>query len=372
MVKWGLKVKSSNIKLQYITAKQVEIQVLEQLLRLLDDIPLLKDVDVFSSTNKNYDIEATATIESGDQIMFLCEVKTSGEPKFIRNAVKKLIEYSDVLKKMDKSVPYFMVAAPYISQQSSKICEEHNVGYIDLSGNCLIVYKGLYVRVEGKPNIYKDKRKSRSIFERNAVKSSIILRTLLSDIRKQWRVQDLVDATSSSLGQVSNVKRFLEDREYVINGEHGFHVSKPKNLLHDWAKVYHTKPNTVIECYSIDTVPQIEGKLMRMREVKGIDYALTAFAGGVRYSPTVRYNKVHVYIPLQDLQESIEYLGLKEVDSGSNVSIIVPYDPCILLHARELRGIRIASPVQVCLELLGLKGRGEEAAIGVLEGEALK
>ncbi|OMF25638.1 hypothetical protein BK133_21340 [Paenibacillus sp. FSL H8-0548] len=364
--------KYGNFKLQHITAKQVENQVQEQLLRLLDNIPILKDVDVFSSSNKNYDIEAKAVTESGDRIIFLCEVKTSGEPKYIRSAIKQLLEYSVIFKDKDLINPYFMVAAPYISQQSSKICEEHNVGYIDLSGNCLIMYNGLYIRVEGKPNIYKDERKSRSIFERKAVKSSIILRTILTDIHKQWRVQDLAEATSSSLGQVSNVKKFLENKEYIMNGEQGFYVSKPKDLLYDWAKVYHMKPNTVIECYSIDPIPQIEGKLMRMREVKGVDYALTGFSGGVRYSPIVRYNKVHVYIPLQDLQESIDYLGLKEVESGSNVSIIVPYDPCVLLDTRELLAARIASPVQICLELLGLKGRGEEAAIGILDGEIMK
>lgn len=365
--------KYGDFKIQHITAKQVENQVQEHLLRLLDHIPILKNVDVFSSSNTNYDIEAKAATESGEQFVFLCEVKTSGEPKYIRNAIKQLLEHHASFKNMDGlNNPYLMVAAPYISQQSSKICQEHNVGYIDLSGNCLIMHKGLYIRVEGKPNKYKDGRKSRSIFERKAVKSSVILRTILSDIHKQWRVQDLAEATSSSLGQVSNVKKFLEDKEYIMNGEHGFYVSKPKDLLYDWAKVYHMKPNTVIECYSIDSIPQLEGKLNKMREVKGIDYALTGFAGGVRYSPVVRYNKVHVYIPSQDLQESIEYLGLKEVDSGSNISIIVPYDPCVLLDTRELLATQIASPVQICLELLGLKGRGEEAAIGILEGEVMK
>lgn len=224
--------KLENFKLQHITAKQVENQVQEELLRLLDSIPILKDVDVFSSSNINYDIEAKATTDSGDRIIFLCEVKTSGEPSNIRNAIKQLLEYSMILKNMNQIDPYFMVAAPYISQQSSKICEEHNVGYIDLSGNCLIMYKGLYIRVEGKPNKYKEKRKSRSIFERKAVKSSIILRTILMDNHKQWRVQDLAEATSSSLGQVSNVKKFLEDKEYIINGENGFYVSKPKDLLY--------------------------------------------------------------------------------------------------------------------------------------------
>lgn len=362
---------NNDIKLQHITSKQVEIQIQEQLLRLLDNIPVFKDVDVFASRNESYDIEVSTKTESGDNLTFLCEVKTSGEPKYIRNAVQKLMEYREYSRKISRIENYCIVAAPYISPRSSKICEDFDMGYIDLSGNCLIKYKSIYIRVEGKPNKYKDVRKTKSIFERNAIKSSTILRKVLSDINKEWLIQDLVEASSSSLGQVSNVKKFLEEKELVINGKKGFYVSKPSELLKDWSKVYHLKPNTVVECYSIDSVPEIERKLIGLREKKGVEYALTGFSGGARYAPVVRYNKVHVYIPLQDLQESIDFLGLKRVDSGSNVSIIIPYDPCIMVDTREIQGNRVASPVQVSLELFGLKGRGEEAAVAILEREGM-
>lgn len=41
----------------------------------------------------------------------------------------------------------------------------------------------------------------------------------------------------------------------------------------------------------------------------------------MRYTPVVRYNKVHVYIAPEDIQEAIRYLDMKEVNSGSNVFI---------------------------------------------------
>lgn len=323
---------------------------------------------VSSSSNRTFDIQAVATTEKGEQLHFICEVKSSGEPRHIRNAVKQLIEYREYYQKISKQTYCCMVSAPYISPQSSIICEQHDVGYIDLSGNCLIACEGLYIRVEGKANKYKETRKTRAIFDRSAVKSSVILRTMLSDAQKQWRVQDLAEASASSIGQASNVKRVLEEKELAVIGARGFYISKPDDLLEQWAATYHLKPNTVIECYSADSAPEFERKLAELGKNKGVDYALTGFAGGVRYAPAVRYTKVHVYIPLQDVQESIEYLELKRVNSGSNVSIIVPYDPCVLLDIREVQGCRIASPVQVCLELLGLKGRGEELAEAILNG----
>jgi hypothetical protein len=72
---------------------------------------------------------------------------------------------------------------------------------------------------------------------------------------------------------------------------------------------------------------------------------------------------------LQDLQEAIIFIGCKKVTSGSNISIIVPYDQSILFDTREIKGSMVVSPVQICLDLMGLIGRGEEAATAVLEKE---
>ncbi|GGG15439.1 hypothetical protein GCM10010912_69870 [Paenibacillus albidus] len=42
--------KMNGITIQHIPAKQVEIQIQEQLLRLLNEVPILKGVDVFSKS----------------------------------------------------------------------------------------------------------------------------------------------------------------------------------------------------------------------------------------------------------------------------------------------------------------------------------
>ena len=52
-------------------------------------------------------------------------------------------------------------------------------------------------------------------------------------------------------------------------------------------------------------------KLRKLRQDMGIESYLTGFSGGVRYAPVVRYNKVHVYIAPEDIQEAINYLELK-------------------------------------------------------------
>lgn len=357
-----------DISIHNITHRQIVIQIQDALLRVLDAVPNLSDVDVLLSQQEGgYDIVASAIMMGSSSILkIICIVKSKGEPQYIRKAGHQLLA-------MRKNVGdcYAMIGAPYISDESRRICKEMGIGCIDLSGNCMIVFKRIYVWIEGKPNKYKDSRGSKSIFERSSVQSCIILRWLLKNPNKIWKIQDLAEASASSMGQVSKVKKFLEEREYVANAEPGFLIKRPKELIMEWAKVYNSKPNTVYECYSADSIPQIEQKLIEMRAQSAIEYAITGLSGGVRYTSAVRYNKVHVYIPLQEIEEAIKLLGSKAVTSGSNISIIVPYDQCIMMDARNIKGILVASPVQVCLDLMSLKGRGEEAVQAIIEKEGL-
>jgi hypothetical protein len=161
----------------------------------------------------------------------------------------------------------------------------------------------------------------------------------------------------------------MEEREFIRKDEAGFALQKLKNLIMEWSNVYNSKTNTVHDYYTLDSVPQIEQRLAEMKEKNGVEYALTAYAAAVRYSPAVRYNKVHAYISMRDLKNAAEFLGCKPVTSGANLSFIEPYDPCVLFGKQEIGGSDIVSPVQASLDLLGLKGRGEEAALAILAKE---
>ena len=68
----------------------------------------------------------------------------------------------------------------------------------------------------------------------------------------------------------------------------------------------------------------------------------------------------------------MEQVGLKEVQSGANVSLIIPYDEGVYYEAREMDSLRIVCPVQLYLDLKGYKGRGEEAAEAVWKQELSK
>jgi hypothetical protein len=50
------------------------------------------------------------------------------------------------------------------------------------------------------------------------------------------------------------------------------------------------------------------------------------------------------------------------VPSGANVTLLVPYDSGVFYGARAYDDISVVSPVQLYLDLVSYKGRGEEAA----------
>lgn len=64
--------------------------------------------------------------------------------------------------------------------------------------------------------------------------------------------------------------------------------------------------------------------------------------------------------------------GLKEVSSGANVSLLVPYDEGVYYMASEVDSMRTVCPVQLYPDLKGYKGRGDDAAEAVWQQEISK
>ena len=60
-------------------------------------------------------------------------------------------------------------------------------------------------------------------------------------------------------------------------------------------------------------------------------------------------------------------LGLKEVTSGANVTLLEPYDAGVFYGTKEIDGVCVASAIQIYLDLRGFRGRGDEAAAKLLD-----
>ena len=112
--------------------------------------------------------------------------------------------------------------------------------------------------------------------------------------------------------------------------------------------------------------------LMKVAETTGCRIALTGMSGAARLNPSARYNRVMAYA--ESIPDSLmEECRLREVPSGENVWLLKPYDMGVFYGATEVGDSLVVSPVQVYLDLLGIKGRGEDVAeiiyTTVLEGK---
>ena len=316
----------------------------------LEKIPFLKIVSIDRERNKA-DFLVNLALNNKKQALIV-ELKNNGQPRMAREAVNQLIRYRD-------SYPnaYGVFMAPYISPQAAEICLKDGVGYIDYAGNCYLSFGQVYIEQTGRPNPFKTRRDLTSLY---SPKASRVLRVLMNNPGRPWKIRELANEAGVSLGQIANVKKLLLDREWVTQQD-GLSLIEPWRLLEEWSNAYTYRKNQVGNFYSLKSIPEIEADLARVCSEKGIEYALTGFSGAARFAPAVRYNRAMAYVYAMP-EDVVSLLDLKEVESGANVMLLGPYDEGVFYGARVIDDIRIVSPVQIYVDLKGYKGRGEEAA----------
>lgn len=329
---------------------------LTSLKNCLEEVPFLEIQQIqIPNFDKGPDLIVKIRIQKDDRDLFV-EVKNNGQPRIARLATYQIKDY---LRQNPNA--YGIFVAPYISQEAGKICEESGVGYLDLAGNCLISFNTVYIRQTGAINLNIQKRVLRSIY---SPKGERILRILLSEPKRIWKTAELAQAADVSLGQVANIKKILLDREWLRDTSKGITLTNPAALLDEWSQTYNIQRNTVIECYALAEIPEIEEKVAEACQGLDLGYALTGFSSAARIAPMVRYQKASIYIN-GDPSLLLEKLGWKAVSSGSNVSLLVPYDKGVFFEGREIDSIQIVSQVQTYLDLQSMRGRGQEAANAV-------
>ena len=338
-----------------IGTKELEKKAKEAIQICLSKVPFLSIESVKKEPvrqDKGPDFLVRLTLPEREKNLVV-EVRGNGQPRLARDGVNQLLRYRDTFPEA-----YGILVAPYISHKAAEICAAADIGYVDLAGNCRLSFGQVYIEQTGKPNPFDQKRDLRSLY---SPKAERVLRVLLSKPRKAWRMAELAEKAGVSLGQVSNVKKLLLDREWVQAEKSGLALIKPQALLMEWSENYSFRRNQVQDYFSLKKVAEIEADLAEVCNRNKLVYAFTSFSGAARLAPAVRYQRVFVYI--EETEEDVApLLGLKKVTSGANVSLLIPYDEGVFYGASDFEGVQIASAAQIYLDLRGFRGRGEEAA----------
>ncbi len=207
-------------------------------------------------------------------------------------------------------------------------------------------------------------RKAQNIF---SPKASRILRVLLINPKESWTIEDLSKEAKVSIGFTHAVAMSLIDQGHVYrDNSYKLRVADPVKLIQRWA-AYHNymSMNTFLNYHTFEK--DIDVFLAKMKRADGLEYALTVLAGAHLVAPYVRPTTIHFYIKKRkDADIWVKLLNLRPVETGGNVSIVLPYDEGVFCGVTQTRGVKVVSKVQLYVDLFNYPARGEEAAEALL------
>lgn len=335
--------------LTHVTDIEVKLVVREQTLR------------------PDYRIDARIDFSHGGaSYTLVIEVKSNGAPRFVRSAIYQLesclahihqSDYKDVGRNL---IP--MLVSPYLSPESRAICTSHNVAYLDLVGNAHLSFKNVYIdrAIAEKPK--SETRALRSMF---TPKAAAILRVLLRNPDRAWRVTELAEESNVSLGHVSNVRRVLLEREWIEKQDDGVVLTQPSALLKMWRENYRQSVSRRVIGYTYFHGKQLVKRLSRALNPKpGRPRAIYSLNSAAQWlAPFGRTDTSTFYADEPGVQLLTEMLKLSPATSGANVTLHIPIDEGLFEDAIEpAPGIFCTSPIITYLDLWNGNERDREAA----------
>ncbi|MGD0104309.1 MAG: type IV toxin-antitoxin system AbiEi family antitoxin [Rhodopila sp.] len=340
--------------------KELEHRAAEALRALLEQVPAIGSTDIeleAQGVDRRADILARVNI-AGRRHVLICEVKSSSQPRHVRMAVLQLRDY--VAHYEAHAIPIFI--APYLSPEAQALCREHEVGFLDLEGNARLVFDGVFIErlVAAKPPV--ERRELRSIFK---PKSAQVLRVMLRDPWRAWRVTDLAEAAGVSLGHISNVRVALLDREWAGVKPDGLTLTQPDALLDAWRDAYEPPAGQRLSFYTI-----LHGRAFEdaARPVLGASEKdgraiFASFSAAHWLAPYARVGSQFFYADEAGLEALRQALKLSPAAKGENVIVTRLEDHGLFRDAIEpAPGIVCTSQVQTYLDLAAAGERGREAA----------
>jgi len=336
---------------------------------LLDRVPNIQINSVRHEQNLGSDHRIDGGIDfghGGTSYTLLIEVKSNGAPRFARSAVYQLESYMAHLHRSDHQdvtrhfIP--MLVSSYLSPESRLVCTDHNVAYLDLFGNAHLAFDNVYIErsVAGRPK--SETRALRSIF---APRAAAILRVLLRDPDRAWRVTDLAEAANASLGHVSNVRKALLEREWIEKRDSGGVLVQPGALLKTWRENYRQpaghRTSGYTHLHGEQLGKRLSGKLNPNPQRPRIIYSSNSAAQW--FAPFARGGAHSFYADEPGARMLKETLKLTRAVKGANVILCIPNDESLFEDAvQPAPGVFCTSPIVTYLDLQNGNDRDREAA----------
>jgi hypothetical protein len=333
------------------------------LLHLLEASPIIENVvldPVPNRHDKGRDGEAEFTIK-GESHRLIIECKSSGQPRHLRSAMSQL----GLQIARSTGLTRGLVVAPFISPASRAMLAENNMGWLDLAGNARIVFPRFHLEIsKADRDPFATKREQRSLF---FPKSARLLKLLLHQPQLAWKVADLAEKAEVSIGQVSNVRRALIEREWAgVEAGEGFRLTKPDALLDAWRDDGLWAPSVVLRGHTLKHGRALDTAIEEVfTEVarQSSNLLLASHSVARRAAPYARTVGEFFYAAPAAIAILKSHLQISPTDQGENVTIFRPSDEGLWQETMALGpALQGTGPIQTYLDLLSTGERGREVA----------
>lgn len=313
--------------------------------------------------NRVPDFVVRADID-GREINLIIEVKERPHLVGLRLAADAIRQYAG-----RNQIP--MIAANFMGPHRRALLKELGIGYIDMAGNIYLRAPGILIEREGKPNPFGYRREELNPY---SDKASIILRVLMNEPSRRWKVREIARAGHINPGWVSRVVNSLVERGLIeFNRQTGIALLRGEDMLKEWADIYDWHRNRFYHyyCHALD-FREILDKISRLNLRGDKMVALGFQAGAYLVSPYSAFNQVHLLLDGSScdvIRPDIErQLGLESRKEGANLILVRPYYKySALFGARKIKDWWVVSDVQLYLDLNKYPVRGQEQAEHLLE-----
>ena len=258
-----------------------------------------------------------------------------------------------------KVIPLLVV--PYMGETGRRLCEEHEIAWLDLSGNARIKAPGLLINIEGKPNRFKSVGRPPSLF---APKSSRIVRQFLIHPDRVLNQRKLSQAADLDEGYTSRIVRRFEETGLIVRDDEGLLRPKdPEQLLDAWHEAYDFLRHRIIKGHvAARSGDELLHRIATVLEKQAPGHAATGLGAAWLYSHFANFRLATFYLPNAPGNELFNALGFREDEKGANAWLVVPNDEGVFHDSEVREGIRCVHAVQVYLDLKDHPERSKEAA----------
>jgi hypothetical protein len=164
-------------------------------------------------------------------------------------------------------------------------------------------------------------------------------------------------------GYASRIIDFL-DREALITRKRRGAISAVDwpALLRRWAQDYSPFQRSRVSWYLAARGLGQAAERLRSLPTR---YAVSGSWAASQFAPIAPTRILLCYA--DDVPKLAAELDLRPADSGSNVALVRPLDPVVYERTLQLKGITVAAPTQVAVDLMTSPGRGPNEAEALLE-----